>query len=660
MRHYREYIIPTLRRSMAALAALVCLMLLGTQTALAQQHRLTGTVTDETGEPLTGVTVTIVGHQNAGAITDLNGHYSLSVPDENAALRFTYVGYKAKAVNLKNGQQTLNVVLAEDTKMLSETVVTAMDIRRDEKSMSTAYQKVDIAGMDENRSTNFLDMLSGKIAGVQIISNGVGGSASVVIRGMNSITGNNQPLFVIDGTPIINDVQTGEIGLDYGNPAANLNPDDIEDIVVLKGANASALYGSDAANGAILITTKKAGNKTAGLGVSYSSTLQFSHIMQKPSYQNVYGGGESGLGIKKETFNYLENSENPYDPNYEYGIARLGWQNQRSWGFPMLDYRVLGRNGEYKTYSADNSLLDLYETAHSWTNNVSIEKASEVASFRLSYTNVNSDDVMQKQNEFKRNNFNFHGTVKPVKWFEVELNARYSTEHMDNRNWRNANKQNPMYNAAWMPRDMAYGEMTPWKEADGTLAGFNKGGFVNPLWSINEMSNEDTRDTFWGNITLKFDLYKGLTLRLKGNMDKSNVEGNEFVNMYDPKDISQGDGKYKEFQESARNVTYEALLSYNKRWNDFNLSASVGANTSNFKFKKINSEVQTLLMPDVKSLANNGAKMNSWQDYSAKRKQAVFGTASPRSAAPSPAWVTIPASTVCATVCHTVASSARP
>lgn len=616
---------PHLLKSALQMLMMACLMVLGTQAAIAQRT-VTGTVTDEQGEPLTGVTVMMVGGDNTGAITDFNGKFTVNIPEKSTALRFSYVGYKTKAVTVKENATKLNVTLQEDTRMLDETVVTAMDIRRDQKSLSTAYQKVDIAGMDENRATNFLDMLSGKIAGVQIISNGVGGSASVVIRGMNSITGNNQPLFVIDGTPIINDVNTGEINIDYGNPAANLNPDDIEDIVVLKGANASALYGSDAANGAILITTKKAKNRS-GLGISFGSTLQFSKINQKPHYQNVYGGGESGLGVKKEIFNYLENTENPYDPSYEYGIGRLGWQNQRSWGFPMLGYRMLGRDGEYKTYSPDNSLLDLYETAHSWTNNISVERASENSSFRLSYTNVTSDDVMMKQNELERHNFNFRGTTKPIKWFEVELTARYSTEHMDNRNWRGAIKQNPMYDAAWMPRDMAYDEMTPWKNGDGTLAGFNKGGFVNPLWAIHEITNADTRDTFWGNLTLKFDITRDLVLRLKGTMDKSNVEGFEFINMYDPS-LSDGDGRYKEFQESGRNVTFEALLSYNKRWKDLNLSASIGANQQDYKFKKITSQVETLQMPDMMSLANNAGKMTSWPDYNAKKKQAVFGTAS--------------------------------
>lgn len=614
------------RGAIRKLLVMGCLTL-AVPTVMAQTRQVKGQIVDTNGEPLPGVTVIQMGNSTNGAVTDADGNYTIIIPDKGAVLKFSYVGYKPQTVSVGRNKSAINLTMTEDAQMLNEQVVTAMNLRRDEKSMSTAYQKVDMDGMDENRSGNFLDGLAGKIAGVQIISNGVGGSASVVIRGMNSITGNNQPLFVIDGTPIINDVSTGELSVDYGNPAANLNPDDIESMVVLKGANASALYGSDAANGAIIITTKKAKNHS-GLGIIYNTTLQFSHILQKPSYQNVYGGGESGLGIKKETFNYYENTEIPYDPNLEYGIARLGAQNQRSWGYPMLGFRVLGRNGEYKTYSADNSLLDLYRTSHSWTNNVTIEKASDIMSFRLSYTHVGSDDVMEKQNDFERNNINFNASVKPVKWMEVVLNTRYSHENMHNRNYRGSNKQNPLYDAAWMPRDMAYSEMTPWKNPDGTLAGFNMGGFVNPLWAIHEVSNQDRRNTLWGDLTVNFDIVKHVQLRLKATIDKSDVNGYEFINKYDPS-LSDGDGYYKEFQESAKNVTYEALASYNNRWtNKLNLSASIGANAQNFRFTKINSQVQTLLMPDMKSLANNGATLTSWQDYNAKKKQAVFGTAS--------------------------------
>lgn len=324
----------------------VCLLFFVSLSMNAQNDHRTvkGQVVDNTGIPIIGASVTVVDNKKVGAVTNMDGNYSLQIANKDAILKFSFIGYETKMVNVPKNKNEVNVSLSEDAIMLDQTVVVAMDMRREEKSLSTAYQKVDTEGMTENRDANFLNMLSGKVAGLQVISNGPAGSASVVIRGMNSITGNNQPLYVIDGIPIINEVNVGETNLDYGNPASSINPDDIESMVVLKGANASALYGSDASNGAIIITTKKASSKS-GLGITYSTNLQFSDLLQYPIYQNMYGSGEGGNGLKKEGFNYIRNNQFAFDPNLPYGIPRIAIQNQRSWGLPMIGFDVIGRNG---------------------------------------------------------------------------------------------------------------------------------------------------------------------------------------------------------------------------------------------------------------------------------------------------------------------------
>lgn len=606
-------------------ALLLFLMMFFVSAANAQNRTITGKVTDKNGAAVIGASVTVVGNR-AGAVTDIDGNYSISVPETSVVLKFSYVGYRTKQFNQPQGKNVLNVVLEEEATMLEGTVVVGMGLRRDEKSLSSAYQKVDTEGMTETRDANFLNMLTGKVAGLSVISNGPAGSASVVIRGMNSITGNNQPLYVIDGVPIINNVETGEMNIDYGNPAAGLNPDDIESMTVLKGANAAAIYGSDAANGVIVITTKKAGKKR-GLGISYSTNLQFQTLLEYPEYQNAYGSGEGGWELKKEGFNFMSNNTIGYDPTKPYGIFMYGPTNQRSWGLPMAGFDVYGRTGLPKTYSRANALLDLYSTAHAWTNSVSVESAGETASVRLSYTNVNSDDVMLKQNEMNRNILNLRATLRPTKklWFDVGV--RYTNEKVENRNQRNASKLNPLYAAAWMPRDITWAELDPWKNPDGTLVAF-PGGFVNPLWCLNEISNEDEKNWILADVTLNYEIMKGLKLRLRAAVDYNQKNGYEFVNMYGGPEVEKNDGKYKEFSENYKNMTYEALLSYDKRWKDFNLSASIGATAQDYTFKKINSQVDELLVPDMKSLANNAGIMKSWQDYNAKKKQAVFGTAS--------------------------------
>lgn len=601
-------------------------MMFSVSVAQAQNRTVKGKVTDTNGDVVIGASVTVVG-SSAGTVTDLDGNYSISVPDKPVILKFTYVGFKAVNFNIPKGKNVQNVVMEEEATMLEGTVVVGMDLRRDEKSLSSAYQKVDTEGMTETRDANFLNSLTGKVAGLQVISNGPAGSASVVIRGINSLTGNNQPLYVIDGVPIINNVETGEVSIDYGNPAAGLNPDDIESMTVLKGANAAAIYGSDAANGVIVITTKKA-SKRPGLGISYSTNLQFSTLLEYPEYQNAYGSGESGTGLKKEGFNFMANNQVAYNPELPYGIFMYGPTNQRSWGLPMTGFTVIGRNGVEKTYSPVNSLIDFYDTAHAWTNNLSIEKAGENASVRLSYTNLTSDDVMMKQNEITRNVLNLRANLKPAKRLSIDVGVRYQNEKVENRNQRNSSKSNPLYTVAWMPRDLSMAELTPWKNPDGTLTGFNGGGFVNPLWCLNEISNEDEKNWILADVTFNYEIAKGLKLRLKASVDYNQKNGYEFVNMYGSPEVEKGDGKYKEFSENYKNIMYEAVLSYNKRWKNFNVSASVGANSQDYTFKKLNSQVDELLIPDMKSLANNAGTMLSWQDYNAKKKQAVFGSAS--------------------------------
>ena len=599
---------------------ILILMLFSASVMQAQNRTVKGTVSDAQGEPIIGANVVIVGGTK-GVITDLDGKYSIQVPENGAVLKFSYIGFKTKSFNVVKGKNVLNLTLEEDAVMLEQTVVTAMDLRRDEKSLSTAFQKMDVESMTENRDAGFVNMLAGKVAGLQVISNGAAGSATVRIRGANSISGNNQPLYVIDGVPIINDVTGGEI--DYGNPANSINPDDIENIVVLKGANASALYGSDAANGAILITTKKAGQRS-GLGVTYSTNVQFTEFSQYPIYQNIYGGGHINRFENNKANSFNGDVKVPYDPNMPYGIQRMGgYDNSRSWGMPMLGFQVVGRNGELKSYvPTPANTTSMYQTAYSWTNSVSIERATEHVSTRIGFTNLRSDDVLEGLNNLTRNAFNVRSNVKLTKSLDVDLNGRYTHENVKNRSYRNNSDRNPIYTLMDMPRDLSIQEMYPWKDENGKPTALQ---FKSPVWMLNELSNQDKKEWLLADVTVNYKITKDLKLRLKAALDLNMKEGYEFRNMYTPGDA---DGFYKEFTEKSRNYTYEAMLSYNKTWKDFNISASVGANSQDFLFKKQNSEIGTLATSDFISLTNNGATVKSWPEYNAKKKQAVYGTAS--------------------------------
>ena len=259
--------------------------------AWAQERTISGKVTStEYSEPLPGVNVILKG-TTQGTVTDIEGDYSLSVPDGAGTLVFSFIGLESKEVAIGN-QSTLNVSMSEDAQQLSEVVVTALGVEREERSLGYAVQEVKGEEFTQARETNVVNSLAGKVAGVQIsgASGNIGGSSRILLRGINSISGDNQPLFVVDGTPIDNsnfnskDTQRGDGGRDYGNAIQDLNPDDIESISVLKGPSAAALYGSRASNGVILITTKK-GTARKGIGVEINSrSEEHTSELQSPMY----------------------------------------------------------------------------------------------------------------------------------------------------------------------------------------------------------------------------------------------------------------------------------------------------------------------------------------------------------------------------------------
>jgi TonB-dependent SusC/RagA subfamily outer membrane receptor len=273
----------------------LCVLLLATNQLFAQIHIVTGKVTGkDDGLPIPGVSVSIKG-TTTGTQTNVDGKYSINAP-EGALLTFSFIGYAPQTITVSGN--VVNAILAPSSQQLGEVVVTgALGLTRTRNQQSYAAQQVSGDEVSKQRSTNFIDGLSGKVAGLQISQNNtLGGSTNVVLRGTKSITGDNQAMFVIDGVPIGNEntngstQQTGGGGYDYGSPASDINPDDIESVTVLKGAAASALYGSRGSNGVILITTKKA---KKGLGITINSTVSLSEIDKStfPQYQKQYGAG---------------------------------------------------------------------------------------------------------------------------------------------------------------------------------------------------------------------------------------------------------------------------------------------------------------------------------------------------------------------------------
>lgn len=597
---------------------LFAVLLAFSSTVYAQNERIiAGQITDNEKQPLIGASI-VIDNTSVGVLSDLDGRFRLNAPENTKQLRISYIGYVTQLVNVER-RNTVNVVLIEDSNVLNEVVVTALGISREAKSLPYATQSINTEGMTEARDNNLLNALSGKVAGVQFISNGGSlTSTRVVIRGENSLTGNNQPLFVVDGIPIMNNM--GDNGdIDYGNAASAINPDDIESIEVLKGANASALYGSDATNGVILITTKKAKQKT-GMGITYSLNTQFSKLNQFPLYQNIYGAGTNGLHAG---FNYQgQDGFNPELPLY-YPNFSLGSYSSMSFGAPMLGFEVIGRDGKVKTYSpSPETITNMYQVGTQLTNSISFDKVSDVLTFRFSYTNIISDDILANFNKLNRNSFNIRATVKLNKYLSTDVNAQYVRDNVDNRGFRNASDRNPLVAIANMPRDASYEELKVWKNEDGTPKTMS--GFNNPYWLLNELSNADEKHWLMGNLTLNFTFTNYLKLRLRGATDIQTQRGWDFTNFYSSWDR---DGAYRTLQRQSTSNTFEALASFNKKFGKFGVSVNAGASNQKVKSEQIESKVNAMLQPDVKSLANNAGTASATEGRSAKEKIGLFGQA---------------------------------
>jgi TonB-linked SusC/RagA family outer membrane protein len=604
---------------------LMVLLILFFMAARAQNKQLniTGTVLDNTNQPIVGVSVSAVGVTNSKTTqTDQKGKFKISVP-ANTTLRISYIGFITQQI-VARSETELRIVLLDDSKNLSDVVVTAMGIKQEAKSLAYARQSIDVSSMTEARGSSLLDMLSGKAAGMQIVpGGGPGASTRVVIRGNNSLTGNNQPLFVIDGIPVLNN--SGENGdLDFGSPVNSINPDEIENVEILKGANASALYGSDAANGVVLITTKKAGRKQ-GLGISYGFNAMLGNLYNFPTLQNIYGAGQTGQ-FKREGINYYSNSGNgvSFNPDLPYGIwnPNMGNQDQRSWGMPMLGFNVVGRNGLVKSYIPQPQTIEsMYKTSNSITNSFSIDKLTDAMSFRLSYTGQSADDILEKFNLFDRHNLNVRSTAKITDYLDLDANIRYTYENMDNRGFRNSSNRNPLYVIANLPRDASYQELVPWKQNGGTPFNFN--GFTNPYWLLNETSNQDSKNFLNASLTANIRLNQLFRLRLTAATDLQQSKGWDFTNLYTPFDI---DGEYYKWNRLSTNNNYNALLSFNKKLNkDFNINSNVGASIQTIKADRMSSRAFMLITPDLASLANAKGIIGSVEEPEAKNKQAVFG-----------------------------------
>jgi TonB-linked SusC/RagA family outer membrane protein len=602
-----------------------CLLLFLFPILLFSQDKIIkGKVVDNAGLGIPGVTV-VLKDSNIATTTDIDGAYAIATgKNKNGILMFSYIGYTSKNMVFNNQTSTINVSLLESQQQLEEVVVTALGIKREKKSLAYATQTIDTQDMTEARSTNFLNALSGKAAGVQIVKSGTPtGSTRVVIRGLTSVTGDNQPLYVVDGIAL--DSGQGDAGvsvsnsgtdIDYGSPLSHINPDDIDSIDILKGPNAAALYGSRASNGVVLITTKK-GKTNSSLGVTINSNSSFISNREYPYYQYVYGSGGGGR---------LASNLNTIDPIT--GLPSVASAASiRAYGALMLGQDILTYNGTQSKYlPKPNNIKDLYQMGVVTTNSVAIEKGGDLGSFRLSYANTSGEHVMENMEVQNKNNLTFRGSQKISSSLSSDISVLYTNNKVKNRMYQNGSDRNPANNYMYMLPDMGRDNLLPYKTDDNQAYTFNgNGAFKNPYWNLYENSNQDEANNIIGNVTLKWDITKALSLKTKVNGSVNLVQGEEFNNMgaaYDP------NGFYRTFNNQTQNWNYEAILNYNKKIKDFSIVALLGTNRFDLKSSQRQTRINSLLSRDVQSLSNSNDIPELIEIDARKRINSVFSSLS--------------------------------
>jgi TonB-linked SusC/RagA family outer membrane protein len=611
------------------------------------QRTVTGTVADNTGETLIGASVLVKG-TTTGTVTDFDGKYSLSVPEGAKIIVFSYTGFETQELELGTSN-VLDIVLAEGV-TLNAAVVTALGIKREKKSLGYATQTVGGEEVTKAKDANFINSLSGKVAGVDIKrSTQLGGSSNVVIRGAKSLTSSNQALFVVDGTPISNAItnttnqQTGRGGYDYGNAAMDINPEDVESVSILRGAAATALYGSRAANGVILITTKK-GTKQKALGVSISSGIT-AGVMDKSTfvrYQNQYGAGYSSIqgwyasgaegDPNPDGFDYFDFgngdvlSEAVYEdasfgPEFDPSLQVYTWQSY---------YPELSTYGQTQPYTgSDNDATTFYETALTYNNSISIDGGTDKSQYRLSYTNFDMKGNLPNSS-LKKNTVAFSGgyditdklkASSSINFVNQNAVGRYGTGY-DNRNPNQSFRQWYQVSTDFVEQEDAYmqtGKNISWNPYGPLDPGRATAPHYFDNYYFNRFENfqNDERNRIIGNASLNYELNSWFSIMGRVSMDRYNdiqeeriADGSIDVPMYLRRN--------RDFSE----MNYDLIASFNKYFgadNKINFDGNLGMNIRRTTWNNISASTNGgLVVPGIYSLSNSINPIAAPSEYAAQ------------------------------------------
>ena len=598
MKHFFIRLNAVFRSAMLSVA-----LLCGTAAAVAQTVSVKGKVLDQDGLPLPGVAALIVG-TTQGAVSDENGDFIIET-SPGATIEFSCLGFVSRQIEVGVADMDITVTLQPDTELLDEVVVTALGITREKKTLGYALQEVDGESLLDSRETNIANALTGKIAGVQIIrsSNGPGSSSKIQLRGNNSLTGLNQPLIVIDGTPMDNFI--GADNNDFWNPSADMgnglqdiNPEDVESMSVLKGASAAALYGSRAGNGVILITTKK-GKKNDGIGISVSQSVSATSTFMRPDYQTTYGQGTEGAYNGTSSYSWGE---------YIEGQEYTKWD---------------GTTGNMRYY---DNLENFLRTGINSTTNVTLSQQYGKTGIYASATHT-SDNGVQPEASLKRTNLMLRATTtfgKDDRWsFDGKVQYIKATAH--NRPISGNNDSNYSAIMYTMPTTIDIREFSSAVDENGDMFWYNTGN--NPYWLTKYNQNEDTRDRFLMNASLKYKFTDWLDAEIRAGSDMYFTETTTHVYAGNS-NLASGTGSYSLGESRFYENNYSFLISARKDnlFGEWGGSATFGGNLMERKSRGLSASVSPLNIEDVFSLGNGVEQASVSEDYSHRRMNSLYGT----------------------------------
>ncbi len=592
---------------------LTCL-LLSVGLAVAQTKQVRGLVVDESGEPVIGASVIVKG-TSSGATTGVDGTFSFSAPESARTLQIKFLGMIEQEVTISDN---IRVVLKEDARLLDEVVVTAMGIKRSEKSLGYAATAVSSDELTEARSADVVSALSGKIAGVQIgsTSSDPGASNSIIIRGVSSLSGNNQPLFVIDGVPMNNSsVKSSDAldnGYDYGNSANLVNPDDVESMTILKGASATALYGSRAASGVVVITTKS-GKKGSGFNIEYNGGFQISDVLRLPQFQNEFGMGWDA------THTLIENGS--WGPRMD-GSMQL-------WG------NVYNNSQKMKPFSPmKNNVRDFFENGIRYSNGLSFSGGSDATDYFVSFSQLSDDGAIPTSADtYDKYTFSLRGSHE-VKNLKVSTSVNYSTQE---NNFAPTGQGLTIINSLYQtPRDISIVGLKDLSDPFNTVDYYyTPYGVTNPYYLISTVENNFKQSKFFGKLQLDYKFLNDYLITYRFGYDATDNQ----MKLGSPRitatpgtpnaGLVNQQGSVEEEMSKRIEFNHDFLINYMKKaWDDqLDISVIAGTNLNERTYSSLNAEVTGLDIPTYYNLSNSAASPVVEEYYAIRRMVGLFGEA---------------------------------